>query len=250
MGGLMWITGLPGQGPVRAGAAVADIGAGMHCAIGCLIALLEREVSGEGQWISTSLLQAMISMCDFQAARWTVDRQVPGQAGNNHPTAMPMGAFTCADGYVNIAASGSRMWRKLCETIGAREMEDDPRFADDAGRHANREALTAALNAQVSRFTCAELVEMLNAAGVPAGPVYKMDQVFADPQVKHLRMAQPVHSPVLGDIELVGQAIGLSRAPLEIRAPAPELGEHTDEVLQEIGYADADIARLRRLGVV
>ena len=131
MGGLMWVTGMPGQGPVRAGIAVADVGAGLHCAIGILTALLERETSGEGQWISTSLLQAMISMCDFQAARWTLAKDVPGQAGNNHPTSIPTGVFKTKDGYINIAASGGHIYKRFCECVAAPELMTDERFSTD-----------------------------------------------------------------------------------------------------------------------
>ena len=133
MGGIMWVTGQPGGGPVRAGIAVADVGAGLHCAIGCLIALLEREVSGQGQWVSSSLLQAMISMCDFQAARWTLAKDVPGQAGNNHPTGIPTGVFKTSDGYINIAASGDHIYKRFCESIKAPELLTDERFSYGQG---------------------------------------------------------------------------------------------------------------------
>ena len=250
MGGLMYITGMPGQGPVRAGIAVADVGAGLHCAIGILIALLERESSGQGQWISTSLLQAMISMCDFQAARWTIAKDVPGQAGNNHPTSIPTGVFKTRDGYINIAASGQHIYKRFCECVQSPELVSDERFATDKARAQNRDALNAEIEKRVAAYGSAELVEKLNKAGVPAGPIYKMDEMFADPQVKHLRMAHPVHSPKLGDIEVIGQAINMSRTPVEMKAATPEQGEHTDQVLREFGYDDSAIAGFRRKGVV
>ena len=250
MGGLMWITGAPGQGPMRAGTAVADIGAGLHCAIGCLVALLEREVSGQGQWVSTSLLQAMISICDFQAARWTVDGEVPGQAGNNHPTTMPTGVFRCRDGHINIAAAGDRMYAKLCDVIGAPELATDERFATSQGRDEHRDDLVRELDLRVGGFARDDLIERLNAVGVPAGPIYKMDEVFADPQVRHLGMAQPVRSRARGEIDLLGQAIEMSRTPFEMRSAAAERSEHTDLVLAEIGYDAAAIADLRERGIV
>src|SRR5215831_14822611 len=185
MGGLMWVTGMPEQGPVRAGIAVADVGAGLHCAIGILIALLERESSGQGQWISTSLLQAMISMCDFQAARWTIAKDVPGQAGNNHPTSIPTGVFKSKDGYVNIAAAGNHIYKRFCESIDAPEFLTDERFSTDKARRANRDLLNDEIEKRTVKYTSAELVEMLNKAGVPTGPIYKMDEMFADAQVKH-----------------------------------------------------------------
>ncbi|MBS0541096.1 MAG: CoA transferase [Proteobacteria bacterium] len=250
MGGLMMVTGNPGEGPMRAGIAVADVGAGLHCAMGVFIALLEREVSGKGQWVSSSLLQAMISMCDFQAARWTVAKEVPGQAGNNHPTSIPTGVFKTKDGYINIAASGGHIYKRFCETLKAPELMSDERFSSDKARAKNRDALNDEINKRLATFTSAELVEKLNKAGVPAGPIYKMDEMFADPQVKHLKMAHPVHSPKLGDIELIGQAINMSRTPFEMKTATPEQGEHTDAVLKEAGYDDKAIADFRKRGIV
>src|SRR5215510_6726289 len=232
MGGIMWVTGQPGGGPVRAGIAVADVGAGLHCAIGILIALLERDKSGEGQWVSSSLLQAMISMCDFQAARWTLAKDVPGQAGNNHPTGIPTGVFKTKDGYINIAASGDHIYKRFCECIKAPELLTDERFSSAKARVKHRDTLNDEIDKRMAAFTSAEAVEKLNKAGVPAGPIYKMDEMFADPQVKHLRMAHPVNSPKLGPIELIGKAINMSRTPFEMLTATPEQGEHTEAVLK------------------
>jgi formyl-CoA transferase len=250
MGGLMWVTGLPDQGPMRAGVAVADVGAGLHCAIGCLIALLERESSGQGQWISTSLLQAMISICDFQAARWTIAHDVPGQAGNNHPTSIPTGVFKCKDGYINIAAAGGHIYKRFCQAIKAPDLLTDERFATDKARVKNREALNDRINQIVGQFSSADIITLLNDAGVPAGPIYKMDEMFADPQVKHLKMAHPVKHPKLGVIELIGQAINMSRTSFEMRTATPEQGEHTDEVLKSVGYDSQSIASFRQRGII
>src|SRR5215468_9000948 len=173
MGGMMWVTGFPGGGPVRAGVAVADVGAGLHCAIGCMIALLERDTSGQGQWISTSLLQAMISICDFQAARWTIAKDVPGQAGNNHPTSIPTGVFKTKNGYVNIAASGGHIYKRFCECINAPELLTDERYATDKARRANRDLLNEEIEKRTVAYSSAELVETLNKSGVPTGPIYK-----------------------------------------------------------------------------
>jgi formyl-CoA transferase len=250
MGGMMWVTGMPGGGPVRAGVAVADVGAGLHCAIGCLIALLDRESSGQGQWISTSLLQAMISICDFQAARWTIAKDVPGQAGNNHPTSIPTGVFKCKDGYVNIAAAGGHIYKRFAQALKAPDLLTDDRFATDMGRVKNREAINARINELVASYSSTDLIKLLNDAGVPAGPIYKMDEMFADPQVKHLKMAHPVKHPKLGEIELIGQAINMSRTPFEMRSATPEQGEHTEAVLKEAGYDDKAIASFRQRGVI
>jgi crotonobetainyl-CoA:carnitine CoA-transferase CaiB-like acyl-CoA transferase len=250
MGGIMWVTGQPGGGPVRAGIAVADVGAGLHCAIGCFIALLEREVSGQGQWVSSSLLQAMISMCDFQAARWTLAKDVPGQAGNNHPTSIPTGVFKTKDGYINIAASGGHIYKRFCESISAPELMTDERFSTDKARAKNRDALNAEIDKRMAAFNSAEAVEKLNKAGVPAGPIYKMDEMFADPQVKHLRMAREVNHPKLGLQEVIGQAINMSRTTVEEWTATPEQGEHTDSILSEFGYDAAAIDGFRKRGVV
>jgi formyl-CoA transferase len=200
----MSVTGLPGQGPVRAGIAIADITAGLYCAMGILAALLEREVSDEGQWVDSSLLTAQIAIMDFQAARWTVDGEVAPQAGNDHPTNLPTGMFETSVGYLNIAASGDVMFGRLCNAIGAAELLADPRFADGLARRKNRVEIHDAINAYTRTRTTNDWVEHLNAAGVPSGPVYSLDQTFDDPQVKHLGMAAPVDHPSRGRIDLIG----------------------------------------------
>src|ERR1700719_1747237 len=211
MGGLMSITGLPGQGPVRVGIPVADLSAGIFCAMGILVALLEREVSGEGQWVQSSLLGAQISLLDFQAARWLIAKDVPGQAGNDHPTSIPTGVFPTSDGHINIAAAGSHIYKRFCEAIGAPQLIEHKEYATDKLRSKNRAAMNKEL-AEITRHkSSSEWIDILNQAGVPCGPIYKMDEVFADEQVKHLKMAAPVHHPRLGDIEVVNQAVELSR---------------------------------------
>ncbi len=250
MGGLMSVTGLPGQGPVRAGIPVADLTAGLFAAQGIMIALLEREMSGEGQWVQSSLLGSQIAMMDFQAARWLMQGDVPGQAGNNHPTSIPTGVFATTDGFINIAASGDVMFGRLCQCLGLPDAAADPAFATGAGRSANRDALNAQIEARTRTDTSAGWVERLNAAEVPCGPIYRMDQVFDDAQVKHLGMAQAVEHPELGRIEIVGQAIKLSRTPARLETASPEAGEHTDAILRELGYGDDAIASMRAEGAI
>jgi crotonobetainyl-CoA:carnitine CoA-transferase CaiB-like acyl-CoA transferase len=250
MGGLMSITGLPGQGPVRVGIPIADLSTGNYAAMGALIALLEREISGEGQWVQTSLLQSQIAMLDFQAARWTVARQVPGQAGNDHPTSIPTGVFPTADGHINIAASGQHIFKRLCEALDAPGLIADPDFATAERRSESRVRLNAELAARTKRYRSVELVERLNAAGVPSGPIYSVDQMFADPQVQHLGMAVPMPHPRRSDTAVVNQAVSLSRTPPVIDRPTPGLGHHSDEILAELGYDEAAIADLRKRMVI
>ncbi len=247
MGGLMSITGPPGQGPFRVGIPVADLSAGLFAAIGVLIALLEREKSGKGQAIETSLLQAQIFMLDFQAARYLVSGEVARQAGNNHPTTIPTGAFKASDGYINIATTGGKMWERFCSAIGAATLAQNPDYRTAEARSKNRDALNAAIDRLLLNGTSAAWIERLNKAGVPCGPIYSIDQVFADPQVKHLGMAQKVAGSAL---RLVGQPVSLSRTPSRLAARPPKLGEHTDAVLREFGFSTREIAALHKAKAV
>ena len=250
MGGLMAITGLPGQGPVRAGIAVADSSAGLYAALGIMVALLERETSGEGQWVQTSLLQSQIAMNDFQAARYLMSGEIPKQAGNDHPTSMPTSVYKTIDGHINIAASGDGSWKRLCKAIDRDDLFNDPRFDSEANRSENRVALNEEINRASRQFTSANLVAKLNAAGVPCGPIYSMDEVFADPQVEHLQCAATVAHPKLGEIKLVNQPIKLSRTPAAINSATPELGQHSTAILSELGYTGGQIDQLRERKII
>jgi crotonobetainyl-CoA:carnitine CoA-transferase CaiB-like acyl-CoA transferase len=250
MGGLMSITGEKGRGPMRAGIPVADLTAGIFAAQGILLALIERQRSGRGQWVQTSLLQAMVFMLDFQAARYLVDGEVPGQAGNDHPTMMPMGVYPTDDKPITIAVSGQAMWERFCACLGRPEMASDPRFATAALRSDNRAALNAAIALALKGRGAEEWVAALTEAGVPAGPINDIAQVFADPQVHHLRLAEAVESPVRGEIRLLSQPIRMSRSASRIASPPPEPGQHSEEVLREAGYSAEEIAALRAKGVV
>jgi crotonobetainyl-CoA:carnitine CoA-transferase CaiB-like acyl-CoA transferase len=250
MGGLMSITGLPGQGPVRVGIPVADLTAGILLAQGILVALLERERSGRGQWVHTSLLQAMVTMLDFQAARWLIAGEIPPQAGNDHPTAIPTGVFKTKDGHINIAASGQNMFRRLCEALGTEPLLEDPRFKTAPDRSKNRKALAPELEQAFAKRTSAEWVELLNAKGVPSGPILDVKQMYENEQVKHLGMAVPVKHPALGEVMVQAPPVTLSRTPGSVRAHAPDTGEHTDEVLGELAFSAEQIAALRAEKVI
>ncbi|HEV8675379.1 MAG TPA: CoA transferase [Methylomirabilota bacterium] len=250
LGGLMSVTGLPGQGPVRAGIPVADLTAGLFLAQGILVALVERERSGRGQWVHTSLLQAMVTMLDFQATRWLIEGLVPPQAGNDHPTGIPTGVFRTADGHINIAASGPRMFTRLCAALGTETLLEDPRFRTPADRSRNRQALNAELERVLVGKPSHEWVDALNAAGVPAGPILNVREVFDNEQVRHLGLAQPVRHPTLGELRVQGLPVVLSRTPGAVRRAAPDPGEHTDAILAELGLTPAEIAALRADGVV
>src|SRR5258707_7601966 len=250
MGGLMSITGLPGQGPVRVGIPVADLTAGIFLAQGILVALLERERSGRGQWVHTSLLQEMVPMLDFQAARWLIGHEIPPQAGNDHPTAIPTGVFKTADGHLNIAASGQHMFRRLCEALGTEPLLEDPRFRTAPDRSKNRKALGVELEKGFAKRTTQEWVDVLNAKGVPSGPILDVKQVYEDEQIRHLKMAVPVKHPALGEVLVQAPPVTLSRTPGAIRTHAPDTGEHNDQILTELGYSPADIDSLRNDKVI
>lgn len=249
MGGHMSVTGPKGGGPVRSGAAISDMTAGMLTAGGIMAALLERESSGEGQWLHTSLLQAQIFILDFQAARYLVDGEVPGQEGNNHPTNVPTGTFPTEDGWVNIAPTGP-MFERLCAQLGMPEAAKSEEFNSQQARRKNRVKLDAMIAEKMKAKTTAEWIERLNADRIPCGPINTMDQVFADPQVRHLGMAQEMNTPSRGKINIVGQPVIMSRTPASIAMPTPGLGEHTDEILAEFGYDKPAIEALHKDRVV
>jgi formyl-CoA transferase len=250
MGGLMSITGQPGQGPMRVGIPIADLCAGIFAAQGVLVALLERETSGKGQWVQTSLLQAQIFMLDFQAARWLQAGEVPKQAGNNHPTSIPTGVFPTADGYMNIAATGQRIWQRFAMALGHLEWLEDTRYATAAARSQNRDALNEEISAVTRGDTSANWVARLNEAGVPCGPINSIDQVFADEQVRHLGIATYLNGGSNDPVGYVAQPMTLSRTPSSVASHPPQHGEHTESILAGLGYTPEQVADLRSRQVV
>jgi formyl-CoA transferase len=250
MGGLMSITGLPGQGPVRVGIPIADLCSGILLAQGILVALIERESTGRGQWVHTSLLEAMVRMLDFQTTRWLIGKEIPPQAGNDHPTGIPTGVFKTADGHMNIAASGQHMYRRLCEALDVKHLIDDPRFTTPQDRSKNRVACNEELEKATATKTSAEWVEILNKAGVPCGPILNVKEVFEDEQVRALGLSVKIRHPRLGEQEVQNLPVTLSRTPGAVRTASPDLGEHTDQVLAELGYSREEIVALHRDGAV
>jgi len=250
MGGLMSVTGDPAHGPMRTGIAVADVGSGLYCAMAIMTALLERESSGQGQWVQVSLLQSMIAMLDFQAARWLFLGEIPTQPGNNHPTSIPTGVYPTRDGHINIAAGEQAMFLRLCKALGRPDLMEREPYSTEQGRSDNRDALNAELSEITRQRTSAEWLAAMEEGQVAAGPIYTMDEVFADSQVRHLGIAQPVEHKRLGTVEVVGQPFTLSRTPSRVRTSAPDRGEHTDAVLGELHYGAAEIAALRQAGIV
>jgi crotonobetainyl-CoA:carnitine CoA-transferase CaiB-like acyl-CoA transferase len=250
MGGLMSITGIAGQGPVRVGIPISDLTAGMYLAMGCLTALLEREQSGKGQWVTTSLLEAQIAMLDFQAARWTMNNDVPLQAGNDHPTLIPMGTFPTSDGHMNLAAPNTGRFKALCKAIGSDGLADDPDYATGPLRSTNRVALNTTIAEHTTKQSTAHWIQVLNEVSIPCGPINSIDETFADPQVQHLAMAAPLDHPRLGEIKIVRHAVSMNRTPHGINRHAPGAGEHTNEVLAEAGLSEDRITSLRASGAI
>jgi crotonobetainyl-CoA:carnitine CoA-transferase CaiB-like acyl-CoA transferase len=251
MGGLMSITGEPGRGPMRVGIPIADLTSGLLLAQAIMLALFNRERTGKGQWVHTSLIEAQIFMLDFQASRWLMKGEVAKQAGNDHPTSIPTGVFPTSDGYINIAAAGDKMWKRFAEALGAKELIDHPEHATPTSRSQNRKALNERISEVTKTNSSAHWIAALNKAGVPCGPINTIDKTFAEPQVQHIGIARPVKHPALGDIKVVGQPINLSDfpQPKELK-PTPDLGQHTDEVLSGLGYDGKAIAGLKSGGVI
>jgi formyl-CoA transferase len=235
---------------MRVGIPIDDLTAGNLLAMGCLMALFDRERTGVGRWVTTSLLEAQIFMLDFQASRWLMEGEVAGQAGNDHPTGIPTGVFPTSDGHINIAASSSRVFARFCEAIGKPEWLENPEWKTQQGRSKHRKEINAAIGEITRTKPANHWIELFEAAGCPCGPIYNIDQVFADPQVKHLGMARKMSSPVVGETEVVASAINISGFSKDIRLPTADAGQHTDEVLSGVGYSAEEIAEMRRKGAI
>ncbi len=245
MSGLMSITGEPGGGPMRVGIPLSDLSAGLFAAQGILLALYERMSSGKGQWVQTSLLQSQIFMLDFQAARYVMNGEIPRQAGNNHPTSIPTGVFKTKDGFMNIATSGETIWKKLAVAFGHEEWISDPLFSTALARSENRDKLGENINECTIHKNTSDWISLLNKHGVPCGPIYSIDEMFSDEQVNFLNVSQSVINTDLKKLRVLAQPVSLSRTDSELNRAAPEIGEHTNQILAELGYEDRDIKLLR-----
>jgi len=250
LSGLMFLTGEPEGSPMRSGAAVSDIAAGMFGAYGIVAALLHRERSGEGQMVDISLLEASVSLLTYQANRYFVTGENPARLGNAHPSIVPYDCYRTADGWVTIAIMNQPMWERFCTALDLEGLPRDPRFLTNADRVSNRDALNQVLFDRLGRVSTAELVARLEEVAVPCAEVRDLHAVFADAQVRHLGVRQQVHHPVTGDIDVVGAPYRLSASPAAVRKPPPRLGEHTERWLRELHYTPAQIEGLRKEGVI
>ncbi|MCS6891444.1 MAG: CoA transferase [Rhodovarius sp.] len=250
MGGLMSITGEPGRGPMRVGIPINDLTAGNLLALGVVMALFDRERTGRGRWVHTSLLEAQLFMLDFQATRWLQDGDLPGQAGNDHPVNTPMGVFPAADKPINIAASSPRLWEVFCRVAGREDWLRKPEWATPQGRTADRAALNAAIAEETRKRPAAWWVERLEEAGIPCGPINNIREVFEDPQVRHLDKVWHVPHPRRGRLPVMGSPLNLEGLTPGIRRGVPEAGEHAEEILAEAGLTAEEITELRASGAL
>ncbi len=250
LGGIMSVTGEPGRGPMRAGIPVADLTSGLFCAIGTLVALLEREESGEGQWVQSSLLQAQVWMMDFQIMRWLMNKEIPGQTGNNHPTTAATGVYPTSDGFINLAAMGTEMFVRLVKALGRPEIAEDPRFKDIKTRGQNRPALNELIAECTKEKPSAYWIDVFNKEGVPCGYIKNVKETMEDPQVVHLGMAKKLQHPKLGEISVVNQAVIMSRSKRDVFTAAPDRGEHNHEVYAEFGISAERVNALAKAGAI
>lgn len=250
MTGIMSVTGFPETGPTRAGGAIVDVTMGFLAAFGIAAALLEREVSGEGQWVQADLMNSGTAMIDYPVARYLFRGEVARQLGNEHAGTMPVSCYKTRDGHMNLAASGNGIWTRLAKALGKEEWLARPEFKNDPDRCKNRHALNQEIERALAAKTTAEWVEILNKAGVPCGPINTLDKVFEDPQVKHLGIAATIKHPILGDIRVQNQPVKLSRTPASMARATPEFGEQTEEILKDVGCSDSEMESLRTMKVI
>jgi len=243
MGGMMSITGEPDGPPMKVGVAIADISGGMFAAFGIMLALFHRQKTGTGQWVDTSLLDSQIAWLTYRAGEFFASGKIPEKVGSGHPMIVPYQAFKAKDEYINIAVGNDQLWKKFCKVINMENIMDDPKFATNAKRVENRKELIGILQKVIETKTGAEWLKLLEDAGIPAGPIYTLDKLFADPQVLHRKMMIELQHPKAGRIKVTGVPVKLSETPGEISAPPPLLGQHNKEVLKDLGYSTEEIEK-------
>ena len=250
MGGIMSITGEPGGPPIKVGVAIADISGGMFAAYGILAALYNREKRGRGQMIDVSLLDSQVALLTYQAGAYFASGEIPQPVGSGHPLIVPYQAFKAKDVYFNIAAGNDKLWKMLCKAIGLEKVMDDPKFATNAKRVENREEIVKIISDIIITKNGEEWLKILTDAGVPCGPIYTMDKIFTDPQVLHRQMLKELDHPKIGKVKVTGVPIKLSDTPGEVGTAPPILGQHTQEILTELGFSDQDIKKFRQEKVI
>jgi crotonobetainyl-CoA:carnitine CoA-transferase CaiB-like acyl-CoA transferase len=250
MGGLMSITGEPGGPPIKVGVAIADIAGGMFAAFGIVTALFNRQKTGKGQMVDVSLLDSQVAWLTYRAGAYFASGEVPQPVGSGHPVIVPYQAFKAKDVYINIAVGNDQLWQKFCKAVGLESVMDDPKFATNAKRVENREAIVKIVGDLIVTKAGEEWLSILEEAGVPCGPIYSVDKIFSDPQVLHRQMMKELDHAKAGKIKVTGIPVKLSDTPGDVKTPPPFLGEHTQEVLKDLGYSDGDLEKLRQEKVV
>ncbi|MXY46199.1 MAG: CoA transferase [Chloroflexi bacterium] len=250
MSGLMSINGFAGAPPAKVGVPMADLNTGMFCAYGILTAYISRLSTGKGQHVDASLIESGIAYTLYESATYFATGEVAGPLGSAHRMIAPYQAFATEDGYINIGAANQNNWERMCRAIGREDLLDDERFASNPERMVSIEALTPIMEETFRTKTTSHWVDILETAGVPCGPIYNIEQVYADPHVQSREMSVALEHPKAGSIRNIGVPVKLSDTPGSVRAPAPLLGQHCDEVLSQYGYDEAEIAAFREAGVL
>lgn len=250
MGGLMSITGEPDGPPVKVGVPIADITAGMFAAYGIAIALFTREKTGSGQMVDISLLDSQVALLTYRAGSFFASGEIPKRVGSGHPVIVPYQAFKAKDVYINIAVGNDQLWGKFCKAVGLEDIMNDPRFATNAKRVQNRNEVVKAVGDLIATKNGEEWLKILTDAGIPCGPIYTVDKIFSDPQVIHRQMVAELHHPKAGTIKVTGNPVKLSDTPGEPSVAPPLLGQHTQEVLEGLGYSAKEIEELRQAKLI